>query len=180
MPRKVVRKAEATPGKTGPKPLWRPEYADMARRFCLLGATNDDLAGCFEVSTATISHWMAGKPEFAKAVKSGREIADSIVAEKLWSIANGYSHKAEKIMQFQGEVIRVEYTEHYPPNAVACIFWLKNRQRGKWKDRFDHDVRKITSIQDLTDEELEALAGMRSSQGNNPPLIEHDPQDDDE
>ena len=34
--------------------LYRPEYPDLARRLCLLGGTNDELASFFEVSRSTI------------------------------------------------------------------------------------------------------------------------------
>jgi hypothetical protein len=27
------------------------------------------------------------------------------------------------------------YTEHYPPDTTAAIFWLKNRRRNEWRDR---------------------------------------------
>ena len=31
------------------------------------------------------------------------------------------------------EVVREEYTEHYPPDTAAASLWLSNRQRGRWK-----------------------------------------------
>jgi hypothetical protein len=36
----------------------------------------------------------------------------------------------------------VPYTEHYPPDTTACIFWPKNRRRDKWRDKheIEHDV----------------------------------------
>jgi hypothetical protein len=34
--------------------LFRPEYPDLARRLCLLGGTNEELASFFEVSRSTI------------------------------------------------------------------------------------------------------------------------------
>ncbi len=40
--------------------------------------------------------------------------------------------------------------KHYPPDTTACIFWLKNRQRDKWRDRLDHEHSgevKITKIE---------------------------------
>ena len=40
--------------KRGPAPNYEPDFCLIAYKFCLLGATNDDLAGLFEVSLATI------------------------------------------------------------------------------------------------------------------------------
>ncbi len=28
-----------------------------------------------------------------------------------------------------------EYIKHYPPDPAAAIFWLKNRQPKRWRDR---------------------------------------------
>jgi len=33
--------------------LYKPENAELARKFCMLGATNEDLADLFDVDLAT-------------------------------------------------------------------------------------------------------------------------------
>jgi hypothetical protein len=38
---------------------YRPENADIARQACMLGATNEALAGRFEVCRRTIDNWIA-------------------------------------------------------------------------------------------------------------------------
>jgi hypothetical protein len=76
---------------------YKPEYADLARKFGLLGATNDDLARMFEVSASTIDKWIAEIPEFSGALKEGREVADQTVADRLFKRATGYEHPAIKI-----------------------------------------------------------------------------------
>ena len=84
---------------------------------------------------ATVQHWMREHPTFLSSVKSGRAEADANVAASLYHRANGYSHKAEKIaFNKDGEALRAEYTEHYPPDAASAIFWLKNRRRDLWRD----------------------------------------------
>jgi transposase len=45
--------------------LYKAENAELARKFCMLGATNEDLAKCFEVSRSTIDHWIDTIAEFA-------------------------------------------------------------------------------------------------------------------
>ena len=54
----------------------------------------------------------------------------------------GYEHQAVKIVadaKTKEEHI-VEYTERYPPDTAAAIFWLKNRQKAKWRDKTEQDV----------------------------------------
>lgn len=119
----------------GMKSTYKPEYAEQARKLCLLGATDKELADFFDVAESTINKWKTDFPEFSESIKSGKDIADGDVADRLYRRAMGYSHKAVKIFNDQGAPLEVEYTEHYPPDTTACIFWLKNRQKGKWRDK---------------------------------------------
>jgi hypothetical protein len=62
---------------TGRPTLHRPEYNEQARNHCLLGATNPQLAEVFDVSPRTIDSWIASIPEFGKAVREGRAVANA-------------------------------------------------------------------------------------------------------
>ena len=54
-----------------------------------------------------------------------RDEADADVAVKLRDRALGYSHSSEKIfLNRDGEVVRVETIEHYPPDTKAAETWL--------------------------------------------------------
>ena len=119
---------------------YKPEYADLARKFGLLGATNDELARMFEVATSTIDKWIAEIPEFSGALKEGREVADQTVADRLFKRATGYEHQAVKIMAYEGVSFEHEYIEKYPPDTTAAIFWLKNRRPDLWRDKTETEV----------------------------------------
>lgn len=114
---------------------YRPEYVDQAEKLCKLGATDKELADFFDVNPDTIYEWKNKYPEFSESIKKGKDIADAEVADKLFKRATGYSHSAVKIFNNQGKVITAPYTEHYPPDTTAAIFWLKNRQPKKWRDK---------------------------------------------
>jgi hypothetical protein len=45
-----------------------------------------------------------------------------------------------KIMQSGGKELLVNYVEHYPPDTTAAVFWLKNRQPDKWRDKTISEV----------------------------------------
>ena len=49
--------------------IYRLENAESAPQACMLGATNDALAGRFEVCRRTIDNWIATIPEFSKTVQ---------------------------------------------------------------------------------------------------------------
>ena len=115
--------------------LYKPENPELARKFCMLGATNDDLADCFEVAGSTIDDWIATIPEFAEGVRQGRDVADAAVVQKLYSRALGYSYETTKVMLYRGEPVTVPHTVHYPPDIRACMFWLRNRRPQYWLEK---------------------------------------------
>jgi hypothetical protein len=61
--------------------LYKAENAELARKFCVLGATNEDLARCFEVSRSRIDQWIDTIPEFADSIRQGRDLADAAVPD---------------------------------------------------------------------------------------------------
>ncbi|MBV8409622.1 MAG: hypothetical protein JOY64_18490 [Alphaproteobacteria bacterium] len=115
--------------------LYRPEHPDLARRFCQLGGTNDELADFLEVSPSTIDEWLRVHPEFADAVRKGRDVIDMAVAERLLSRAMGYTHEGRKVVLHEGEEKEIRHVVHYPPDVRACMFWLRNRRRKHWLER---------------------------------------------
>lgn len=111
------------------------KYCRIAYKLCLMGATDKDLADSFEVSEQTINNWKKDHIEFSLALKKGKELADAEVAERLFKRAMGYSHPDVDIKMFEGRIITTKLTKHYPPDTIAAIFWLKNRQKDKWRDK---------------------------------------------
>lgn len=114
---------------------YKAEYADQAYKFCLLGATDARLGEFFDVSEQTINTWKQVHPAFLESIKRGKELADAEIAYALYHRAKGYSHEAVKIFNNQGEIIKENYIEHYPPDTGAAMAWLKNRQSQYWRDR---------------------------------------------
>jgi hypothetical protein len=131
---------------------YRREYAEQARKLCLLlGATDEELAGFFDVSSETVKSWLAVVPAFAAAVQAGKDLADAEIADRLYRRALGYSHEAVRIFNHQGTPLKVPYVEHFPPDTSACIFWLKSRQRDKWRDKIEHEHHAVSELLDCLD-----------------------------
>lgn len=114
---------------------YNEEYDLQAEKLCKLGATDVELADFFEVTEQTINNWKNDYPTFFESIKKGKELADAEVAEKLYHRATGYSHEDVDIKMYEGEIITTPLTKHYPPDTTAAIFWLKNRQPKKWRDK---------------------------------------------
>jgi hypothetical protein len=83
--------------------------------------------------------WKLTHPEFSDALKTGKEYADARVEQALYRRATGYTFDSEKLFAPAGthEVLRAKIVEHVPPDITACIFWLKNRKRLEWRDKWE-------------------------------------------
>jgi hypothetical protein len=131
---------------------FRPEYCEQAEKLCRLGAIDRELAGFFGVHEDTINAWKIAHPEFSESLKRGKVDADAEVAEKLFRRATGYEHEAVKIFMPSGaaEPVYAPYTEHYPPDTTAGIFWLKNRRPDLWRDAQarEHSVPGAATVED--------------------------------
>jgi len=139
---------------------YKPEYAEQAKKLCELGATDDQLADFFDVCVRTIYRWKASQDAFSQALKIGKEEADNRVERSLYQKAVGYEREAVKIFFRAGDKnpVYAPYTEYYPPDTTAGIFWLKNRKSLEWRDRkeIDHRV-SPEDVADRTDAELLAV-----------------------
>lgn len=156
-----MKKAEKTRGqkskKTGRPSKYKKEYEEQVYKLCLLGAIDDEIADFFGVDVATINRWKLAHKEFRESLKKGKMIADSNIADSLYQRAKGYSHEDVHISNYQGDITVTKITKHYPPDTTAGIFWLKNRQPKKWRDKQEikneHNFNIISeSLQEVLDE----------------------------
>lgn len=130
---------DPAPRGTGRPSSYQPLFARQAEKLLRDGATDTDLASFFEVDVRTIYRWKLQHEDFRQALTRSKVVADDAVVMSLFRRATGYSHDAVKIMQDKGSPVVVPYVEHYPPDTVAAIFWLKNRRPDLWRDKPPED-----------------------------------------
>ena len=135
-------------GVVGRPSKYKEEYAEQAKKLCLLGATNEKLADFFEVNVSTIYEWQNTHSEFSDALKEGKVLADAEIAYSLFHRAKGYSCPDVDIKMYEGEIIETPYTKHYPPDATSMIFWLKNRQPDLWREK--REIVEVEADSDIT------------------------------
>lgn len=117
--------------------------------------TNEELCTFFEVSSnRTLYNWCDKHPDFKEAMKAGKTLANANVAMSLYKRAIGYSYSEEtKELRINPETGRKEMTvtkiisKHVPPETLAGIFWMKNREPDKWRDKqtVQHEVDSLGS-----------------------------------
>ncbi|ELQ6160064.1 terminase [Cronobacter dublinensis] len=144
-------------GNSGKPSQYKPEYAAQAEKLCLLGATDDEMADFFGVHRSTIYRWKLENEEFCNSIKTAKDVADARVERSLYQKATGYNFKEQqafkiKVDQYEEEIEVVEVEKHAPADTTAAIFWLKNRQKDKWRDKqeIEHsgEINQIQRIQD--------------------------------
>lgn len=146
---------------------YKPEYDNLAYNYCLLGAIDRDLADFFGVTEQSINNWKNTYPSFFESIKRGKDLADMKVAESLHKRATGYDQPTDKIFQYQGDPVVVPTVEHVQPDPTAAIFWLKNRQPTRWRDKQEISVRDDTPPPDAdaVREQIKAfLAGLTEAE----------------
>ena len=148
------RKAPEDHKPDGQPTKYKQEYDQMAYRHCLLGATDEQLAELFGVSTGTLHNWRKAHPKFLSAIEKGKRDTDAKVAEALLNRALGYSHIETKTFCFQGEIITKDIINHYPPDTQAASLWLRNRQPALWRDKTEVDVKTDRPLKDASEEDM--------------------------
>lgn len=107
----------------------------IASRLAEDGRTDEQIALILGIARRTLNGWKQKHPTFFAHLKKGKALADELVERALFERATGYSFNAEKVMQYEGKVVRAKTVEHVPPDVTAAIFWMKNRQPDRWNDR---------------------------------------------
>lgn len=107
--------------------------------LCERGATDEELAQAFDVSTRTIYRWKNAHPEFCQAISVGKEAADARVERSLYQMATGTYVKQQQAVkvktgQYTEEIKIVEVETFMAPEVPAAQFWLKNRRPEQWRE----------------------------------------------
>jgi hypothetical protein len=128
--------------KLGRPTLYQADYPEKVKDVCLLGGTDQQIADFFDVDVSTVSNWKLAHPEFRESIKLTKLKADVEVARGLYGRAKA------------GE-------------AVAAIFWLKNRQPSAWRDKQETDAHVTHQVVNIdlslfTDEELKQYNELNS------------------
>jgi len=99
----------------------KDKIKDMAKR----GFTDVQMSEELGVKRQTFDNWKKKYKEFFASLKDWKADADSVVEGSLYQRACGFIAPDGK---------------YYPPDPTSMIFWLKNRQKDKWRDKQDMTI----------------------------------------
>ena len=92
------------------------------------GLTDEQIAEEIGIHVDTLYEWRKVHPEFSEALRGGKATPDDEVEAALLRRAKGFKYA-------EGSKEKVAL-----PDTTACIFWLKNRRPGDWRDKRQHEV----------------------------------------
>jgi transposase-like protein len=119
-----------------------PAKQEIVKTLLLRGFTDEEVATVVGVHRTTLFNWRDRHPEFFAAVKEAKDQADEKVERCLYERATGYVLKeVTKVKNALGNVVKETITmKEIPPDVTAQIYWLKNRQKDRWKDKWEIDI----------------------------------------
>ena len=102
------------------------------------GLTDEQIAKNIGINRTTLYDWKKKEINIADALKKGKDVVDLEVENALLKKALGYTItiEEEKIDR-DGFVHTLKRDIHFPPDTGAIVFWLKNRQTKKWRDKVE-------------------------------------------
>lgn len=137
---------------------------DKVKEYARNGLTQKEIGGIIGISHETFNQYLNKYPEFAEALKTAKDEADSEVIGAIFKSAIGYEVIEEHLEytpassdKSKTEIKSVKkIKKHIKPNVMAGIWWLYNRRRNDWKQK-QLDLPELPSIpefENLSDEEL--------------------------
>ena len=107
------------------------------------GLTDTQMASCVNITEQTLNNWKIAHPDFFESLKEEKAKADMIVADCLYKKATGAIKTEELtsgICPKTGDIIETTKVKEHLPDTTSMIFWLKNRDQKRWRDKVDNEV----------------------------------------
>ena len=124
--------------------------ADGISKICewaKAGLTDDQIAHNMGIAVSTLNEWKRRFPQITESLKKSKVVADQEVENAMYKSAIGY-YVDEEIQELcldtqtgKSKLITTKRSRKWcPPSVTAQIFWLKNRQPDRWRDKVIQEV----------------------------------------
>lgn len=133
----------------------RGKYEEWLDRDSLLkvqgwardGLSDEQIAHNIGINKGTLCVWKNRFPEFADAIKKGKEVVDREVENAMLKRALGYEYDevtqepvTDKDTGITEMRVTKRVTKQIVPDVTAQIFWLKNRKPEEFRDKRDVEL----------------------------------------
>lgn len=111
------------------------------------GLSDEQIAHNIGINKGTLCVWKNRFPEFADAIKKGKEVVDREVENAMLKRAMGYEYDevtqepvTDKDTGITEMRVTKRVTKQIAPDVTAQIFWLKNRKPDEFRDKRDVEL----------------------------------------
>lgn len=111
------------------------------------GLSDEQIAHNIGINKGTLCVWKNRFPEFADAIKKGKEVVDREVENAMLKRALGYEYDevtqepvTDKDTGITEMRVTKRVTKQIVPDVTAQIFWLKNRKPDEFRDKRDVEL----------------------------------------
>jgi len=127
----------------------KPEKLKQISKWAESGLLREDIAKNMGIHVATLYEWQSKYSEFADVLKIATFSADEKIENALYKNGIGYWYKEEVALKIKTEYYRkgqkyvkekieiVTLNKWHQAETTAQIFWLKNRRRDEWADKYE-------------------------------------------
>lgn len=165
----MEKKRKSNAGRKGSYKKWlEADNLILLEGWARDGLTDEQIAHNIGIHVSTLYEWKKKYKEFDEALKRGKEVVDYIIENALLKSAMGYQYDEVTQVRIDDEdtgksemteVKRV--TKDVAPNPTALIFYLKNRQPHKWRDKkqLEANVEVSNPFDGISTEDIKKLLG---------------------
>lgn len=144
-----AKKTDKKPAKNGRPSKFDTIDLKVVEKCVRKGFTDEEISEILSITVRTFHNWKKQYEKFFHSLKDWKKYADEKVERSLYKRATGYKCDDTHVSFGKEGVILTPLIKHYPPDPTSMIFWLKNRQPAKWRDRIE--------VSNLSETELERL-----------------------
>jgi hypothetical protein len=136
-----------------------PDVVNKIKQLAQDGKIDREIAEIIGIKERTLNLWKEKDWEFYTCLKENKQIANEMVEASAFKRALGFENTVHtEKSTVKGEVVQVAETTYYPPDPTSIIFFLKNRDPNKWKDRREEEhkvlILKQEMISNMSDEDI--------------------------
>lgn len=117
----------------------RPRLTEIMH-WIRMGSPEREVCQRVGIGYTAWNNYKTSYPEFKQMLSDSRKQTSNRVESALYKRATGYDFVELRTVESEDGVVTTTTTKHMPPDVVACIFILKNTEKGFWKDKTETDM----------------------------------------
>lgn len=123
------------------------EHIQVIGSLARQGLTLEQIAEVLNITLSALNCWRKKNPALERTLRQNKLVADALVEDSLYRRAIGFEYEEVVDTELTDGSVKVKRHHKYmPADITACIYWLKNRQPDRWRERKEDDGAKVVEV----------------------------------